>query len=99
MIPSKGERRIPELPNSNDAAKRYRQSEKRRLRNRSIRSRVRSSVKAFEIAVTANDKSTAEQKYGEFVKLIDTAAGKGVYHRNMAARKKSRLHKRLAALT
>lgn len=87
------------MPNSIDAAKRHRQSEKRRLRNRSIRTRVRSSIKDFETAVTANDKNTAELKYGEFVKLIDTAAGKGVYHRNMAARKKSRLHKRLAALT
>ena len=87
------------MPNSKDAAKRHRQSEKRRLRNRSIRTRVRTSIKAFETAVTANDKAAAEQTFGEFVKLIDTAAGKGVYHRNMAARKKSRLHKRLAALT
>ena len=37
--------------------------------------------------------------YAEFVKLIDTAAGKGLYHSNTAARKKSRLHKKLASLS
>lgn len=87
------------MPNSNDAAKRNRQSLKRRTHNRSIRSRVRTSIKAFETAVEKKDKAVAETTFVEFVKLIDTAAGKGLYHRNTAARKKSRMHKRLAALT
>jgi len=39
-----------------------------------------------------HDKATAEAAYTRFVKLIDTAAGKGIYHKNTAARKKSRLH-------
>lgn len=86
------------MPNSNDAAKRHRQNLKRRTHNRSIRSRVRTSIKAFETAVDSKDKAVAETAYAEFVKLMDTAAGKGLYHRNTAARKKSRLHKRLSAL-
>ena len=86
------------MPNSNDAAKRQRQNLKRRNRNRSIRSRVRTSIKAFESAVDGKDKALAERTYAEFVKLIDTAAGKNLYHRNTAARKKSRMYKRLAAL-
>jgi len=87
------------LPNSNDAAKRQRQNDKRRVHNKAIRSRVRTSIKAFESAVDGQDKAAAEAKYAEFVKLIDTAAGKGLYHSNTAARKKSRLHKRLATLS
>lgn len=86
------------MPNSIDAAKRQRQSLKRRVHNRAVRSRVRTSVKAFEAAVEKKDKAAAAAGYAEFVKLIDTAAGKGLYHKNTAARKKSRLHKRLAAL-
>lgn len=86
------------MPNSNDAAKRHRQSLKARAHNRSIKSTVRSSIKSFEAAVKKNDKAVAEASYARFVKLIDTAAGKGLYHKNTAARKKSRLHKALAGL-
>jgi small subunit ribosomal protein S20 len=86
------------LPNSKDAAKRHKQSLKRRIHNRSIRSQVRTSVKTFEVAVAGKDKAVAETAYADFVKLIDTASGKGLYHRNTAARKKSRMHKRLDAL-
>ncbi|MDF1567594.1 MAG: 30S ribosomal protein S20 [Spirochaetaceae bacterium] len=86
------------MPNSKDAAKRHKQSLKRRIHNRSIRSQVRTSVKTFEVAVAGKDKAVAESAYADFVKLIDTASGKGLYHRNTAARKKSRMHKRLDAL-
>jgi small subunit ribosomal protein S20 len=50
------------------------------------------------VAVAGKDKAVAETAYADFVKLIDTASGKGLYHRNTAARKKSRMHKRLVAL-
>ncbi len=86
------------MPNSLDAAKRHRQSLRARTHNRMIRSTVRTSIKSFEAAVAAKDKAKAETAYAEFVKLIDTAAGKGLYHKNMAARKKSRLYKVLAAM-
>lgn len=80
------------MPNNANAAKRLRQNLKVRAHNRSIKSTVRTSIKAFEKAVLKHDKPTAEQAYTKFVKLIDTAAGKGIYHKNTAARKKSRLH-------
>ncbi|MBN2656751.1 MAG: 30S ribosomal protein S20 [Spirochaetales bacterium] len=86
------------MPNSLNAAKRHRQSLTRRMRNKTIKSSVRTSIKAFEVAVKKHDREAAEVNFNKFVKLIDTAAGKGVYHRNTAARKKSRLHKVLVGM-
>lgn len=86
------------MPNSLNAAKRHRQSLKSRMRNKTIKSSVRTSIKAFEVAVKKHDRDAAEVSFNKFVKLIDTAAGKGVYHKNTAARKKSRLHKVLAGM-
>jgi len=86
------------LPNSKGAVKRHHQNLKRRACNRAARSRVRTSIKAFEAAVARKEKLAAETRFSEFVKLIDTATGNGLYHRNTAARKKSRLHKKLAVL-
>jgi small subunit ribosomal protein S20 len=60
---------------------------------------VRTSINAFEAAVSSKEKAAAETQFAEVVKLIDSAAGKGLYHRNTAARKKSRLYKRLTALS
>jgi small subunit ribosomal protein S20 len=48
--------------------------------------------------VEAKDVQVAETEFKEFMKLIDTASRKGVYHKNTAARKKSRLQKQLNAL-
>lgn len=86
------------MPNNKSAEKRLRQSLKRRIHNRSIKNRVRTSVKGFEAAVAKNDKATAQASYSEFVKLADTAAGKGVFHKNTIARKKSRLNNALAGM-
>ncbi|MFP4372728.1 MAG: 30S ribosomal protein S20 [Spirochaetaceae bacterium] len=80
------------------AAKRHRQSQKRRMRNRAMRSRVRSEIRGFLRAVEGKEKSTAETRLHSLTRLIDTAAGKGVYHKNTAARTKSRLRKKLNAL-
>ena len=80
------------------AAKRHRQSEKRRASNRAVRSEVRSGVKKFLDAADAGNKESAAEQLQVVTKLIDTAAGKGVYHKNTAARTKSRLHKKLNAM-
>ena len=80
------------------AAKRHRQSEKRRVHNRIIRSRVRTSVRRVLEAVDAKDRDKAETAYQEFTSLIDSAARKGVYHTNTAARKKSRMAKKVNGL-
>ena len=86
------------MSNSLDAKKRHRQSLVRRDRNRSVKSRVRSCIRAVEAALAAGDREAAEKRFRLFVKSIDTAAGKKVYHPNTAARKKSRLSKKLSLL-
>lgn len=86
------------MPNSKAAAKRHHQNLKKRASNRAARSRVRTSMKAFEAALARKEKLAAEARFSEFVKLIDTATGKGLYHRNTATRKKSRFHKKLSVL-
>jgi small subunit ribosomal protein S20 len=78
--------------NSSSAAKRERQNEKRRMRNRETKSAVRTAVKKFQAAVTASDKTLAKEKLDLAIKLIDTAGSKGVLHRNNVSRKKSRLY-------
>jgi small subunit ribosomal protein S20 len=78
------------------AKKRQRQSEARRLRNRKVRSEVRTGVRKFLEAVETKNRETAGTAYISCQKLIDSAARKGVYHTNTAARKKSRLSARLA---
>lgn len=80
------------------AAKRHRQSEKRRVKNRAVRSQVRSGIRKFLSAVDAADKDSATEQLKVVTKLMDTAAGKGVYHKNTAARTKSRLNKKLNAM-
>lgn len=80
------------------AAKRFRQSEKRRIRNKTVRSQVRTSAKKVLVAIEKNDSSQAEEAFRAYVKLIDSAARKGVYHQNTAGRKKSRMAKKVNAL-
>ncbi len=73
------------------AEKRERQEAKRRLRNRMAKSTMRTAIKKFDAAVAAGDKDAAAKAMAESSKLLDTVAGKGIIHRNTAARKKSRL--------
>ncbi|HCG63111.1 MAG TPA: 30S ribosomal protein S20 [Sphaerochaeta sp.] len=84
--------------NTSSAAKRERQNEKRRLRNRETKSAVRTAVKKFQIAAQAKDNDLVKEKYDLAIKLIDTAGSKGVYHANTVSRKKSRLHAQYNAL-
>jgi small subunit ribosomal protein S20 len=87
------------LAEKGSAAKRHRQSLKRRLRNRTAKSEVRTSIKIFTTAVSSNDKDEAGKAYKLVIKKMDTAAGKGIYHKNTVARKKSRLAKMLNRLS
>lgn len=73
------------------AEKRERQEARRRLRNRMAKSTMRTAIKKFDAAVAAGDKAAAETAMAESNKLLDTVAGKGIIHKNTAARKKSRL--------
>lgn len=59
--------------------------------NRAAKSKVRTSIKKFEEALKANDKSAAEAAMKESFKLLDSAVNKNVMHRNTVDRKKSRM--------
>lgn len=75
------------------AVKRHKQSEVRRIKNKAVKSSVRTSAKKYVASIHANDSVVADGLLRELVKELDTAAGKGVISRNAAARKKSRMHK------
>jgi len=77
---------------SNSAEKRHRKSEERRLRNKSAKSAVKTSVKNF-VALAQKKDPQAEAALKEMIKKIDTAAGKGIIKKNAAARKKSRMQR------
>ncbi len=82
------------MPNIKSAIKRVKVSEKKNLRNRMIKSAMRTSVKKFETAAAAG---TADDKLLSTTQgAVDRAASKGVIHKNAANRKKARLAKRLA---
>lgn len=80
------------------SAKRHRQNLKRRLRNKMIKSRVRSSTRRFLQLVEGKSAEDARKEYDSVASLLDNAASSGVIHKNTAARKKHRLHKALVVL-
>lgn len=79
------------MPNIKSAEKRVRVAERKRLRNRIVRSRTRTMVTQVRRAATTGDVQTAESRLREAISALDKAAAKGVIHRNSAARRKSRL--------
>lgn len=86
------------MANTAQAKKRARQAEVRRIRNASRRSMVRTYIKKVIKAIEAGNKEVAQQAYQEVVSVLDKAAGKGIIHKNKAARHKSRLNIRLKKL-
>ena len=86
------------MAHSLSAKKRVRQNEKRRARNRARKADIRSEVKTFTAAITAGDVTKAEQELNKVVVRLDKTAAKHTIHKNAAARKRSRLTKRLNAL-
>ncbi len=85
------------MANTKSALKRIRQNEKRRLRNRFIRSRARTAVKVTRAALTQKSPDVTAL-VAQATRLLDKAVTKGVIHRNTAARKKSTLAHQLATL-
>jgi small subunit ribosomal protein S20 len=84
------------VANIKSQIKRNRQNEKRRLANKAVRSELRTRVKGAVVAAETGAE-TADAAERLAMKKIDKAANKGVIHKNAAARRKSRLAKRLAA--
>ncbi len=82
------------MPNTKSAIKMVRVAERRRLRNQSIRSSVRTYVRKAERAITTAEESTADSVRAA-IRALDKAVTKGILHRNNVARRKSRLMKKL----
>lgn len=81
------------MANIKSAKKRILVSQKKHDKNKSIKSSVKTAMKKVEAVVAANDKAAAEAALLAATSTIDKAATKGVYHKNNAARKVSRLTK------
>ncbi|AUX61355.1 30S ribosomal protein S20 [Simonsiella muelleri] len=86
------------MANSAQARKRARQSLKARAHNASLRTAFRTAVKKVLKAVEAGDKAAAQASYRENTKILDRIADKGVFHKNKAARHKSRLSAKIKAM-
>jgi small subunit ribosomal protein S20 len=83
------------MANIKSQIKRNRQNEIRRVRNKSVSSNLKTTTKKVETAAAAGE--PVDVLYRQAQSKIDTAASKGVLHKKTAARKKSRLAKRVAA--
>lgn len=86
------------MANSAQARKRARQGEARRQRNASYRSMMRTYLKQALTAVEAGDKEAATAAYSKAAGMLDKSAGKGLIHKNKAARHKSRMNKAIQAM-
>jgi small subunit ribosomal protein S20 len=78
------------MPHTSSAKKRLRQTEKRRVRNRSVVKSIKVQLKKFEAAVNG-PVDALRKEYDLAAKKLDKAAAKRVVHPNLAARKKSQL--------
>ena len=82
---------VSDLANIKSAKKRILVIETKTLRNKTIKSKIKTLVKKVELAVAENDKAAAEAALKVATSEISKAASKGVFHKNTAARKISRL--------
>ena len=86
------------MANIKSAKKRIKVTEAKTAQNRMIISALKTAIKKFETAVAANNAEEANVLFPKAVKALDMAAQKGVCHKNMVARKKSRLAAKLNAM-
>ena len=81
------------MANIKSAKKRILVTETKAARNKAIKSGVKTAIKKVEAAVAANDKDAAKAALTVAISTIESASSKGVYHKNNAGRKVSRLTK------
>jgi small subunit ribosomal protein S20 len=86
------------MPNIKSAAKRMRQAEKRRQRNKMVRTELKHLRKKVLAAATAGQRQEAEQLFRRYCSRMDKAVKKGVVKKNTGSRSKSRLHHRMTVL-
>ena len=83
------------MANIKSALKRIRSSEKKRVRNRLVRTQTRTYVKKARAQIDENELEGAQNSVAEAIRALDKAAQKGILHRNNAARRKARLMHKL----
>ncbi|MEV0428918.1 30S ribosomal protein S20 [Micromonospora sp. NPDC050495] len=87
------------MANIKSQIKRNRQNEKRRLRNKSVKSSLKTAIRKFNEAAEAGDTEKAAVLMREAARKLDKAASKGVIHANQAANRKSAIAKRVASFS
>ena len=86
------------MANHKDAIKRNKQNERRRMRNRHYRTKMRNQIRVVRNAIANGENEAAQAEFTKAVSVIQRNVTKGIIHRNQAARKVARLHKAVAAL-
>jgi len=86
------------MPHRASAKKRLRQNEKRRLRNRAVKSRLRTETRKFERALERGDVEEARAQLNLITKLLHRAGARGILHPNTASRRQSKLQQRLNSM-
>lgn len=86
------------MANIKSQIKRNRQNEKRRLRNKAVKSSLKTAIRKFREAADAGNVEEAVALMRAASRQLDKAASKGIIHKNQAANRKSAIAKRAAAL-
>jgi small subunit ribosomal protein S20 len=86
------------VANIKSAKKRIKVTQAKTLRNKMAKSALKTSIKKYETAIVAGNVDEAKVLLGSAIKSIDMAASKGMIHKNVASRKKSRLTLKLNKL-
>ena len=86
------------MANIKSAKKRVLVTQTKTARNKAIRSRVKTMIKKVETAIAAGDKAAAQANLVNAISEIEKAASKGVYHKNNASRKVSRISKAVSSM-
>ena len=87
------------MPNIKSAKRRVRTEEKANLRNRIVKSELKTIARKFTTAVSAGDKAAVADLSREYTGALDKAAIKGVLHRNNADRKKAQIAKAVSSIS
>jgi small subunit ribosomal protein S20 len=87
------------MPIIKSSIKDLRRTERRAARNRAAQGKLRSTLKRARAAVAAGQTDAAQKAVAEALPVIDRAPGKGILHKNAAARHKSRLMRRLSKMS
>ena len=87
------------MKGKSSAAKRQRQNEKHRLGNKVVKTNIKHTARKLLGIIEEKKKQEAINLYQEYTAFVDKAVSKGIYHKNNAARKKSRIMKKINAIS